>query len=199
MPFASGEAPEDGKADAADPRVVPRRPDARAAEPRAAANEPRPADAPRRPTDVARRPESRIPSPPRRNDAQRRGPEPAANRRMDPPRPIDEEASRPDDTLREPLPPPVADDMEADAEAPAAAQPLQRPRAAERLRNRFAANDDRRMPGAQYGLQRRPSRLIYPTAAIASAAWAIGVLIFVLTTGRLRIDRRRNPRRSTSA
>ncbi len=62
----------------------------------------------------------------------------------------------------------------ADAAAEADVAPTPRPRAAEQRRGRFAANDDRRPVGAS--MQRRPSRLIYPTAAVLSAAWAIFVV-----------------------
>ena len=56
-----------------------------------------------------------------------------------------------------------------------------RPRA-ERGRSRFAANDDRR---SATPYQRRPSRLIYPTAAALSVAWAVLVLAYAMSTGGL--------------
>src|SRR5437868_1494676 len=127
----------------------------------------------RRSGELAQRQQgSRFPAPPRREGSRRAidaaGPSP---RRSEPPRPEDEIA---DDEER------IAASLREDDRDQA---PPPRPRAADRLRSRFAANDDRRSATSQLGQQRKPSRLIYPVAAILSAGWAVIVLAFVLTSG----------------
>src|SRR6185295_1035700 len=64
---------------------------------------------------------------------------------------------------------------ETEAQAPV------RARTAEPRRSRFAANDDRR--GSSAGMQRRPSRLIYPTAIGVSLLWAAFVVVYAMSTG----------------
>src|SRR6478752_275319 len=114
--------------------------------------------------DVAQRSQgSRIPAPPRRSENPRRAADIAApaTRRGDP-RLIDDDVDDDERVARS--------DAASEDDADQAPPPL-RPRAAERLRGRFAANDDRRLASTQLGLQRKPSRLIYPIAGILSAGW----------------------------
>src|SRR5205814_6457544 len=146
-----------------------RRGDLRATDPRG--------EATRRGSDLTQRPQaSRIPAPPRRGDAARRAAEAGgpSSRRSEPVYADDDIAANDERSMRGAS---SRDDQFDDAPAPP------RPRAAERLRSRFAANDDRRLASSQFGLQRTPSRLIYPVAAILSAGWGVIVLAFVLTRG----------------
>ncbi|HWA84795.1 MAG TPA: hypothetical protein VG710_01120, partial [Opitutus sp.] len=158
LDYAPDEAPAATGTDDAAAERRDRRSEARAAAEAARRSESqRRSEGTRIPAPPARRPEGA--PPPRREEPRREEP-----RREDPPRRVAEAPAR----------------AFADAPPEVEAPPSPRVRAAEARRSRFAANDDRRTVA---GPMRRPSRLIYPTAIVLSAAWALFVVVYAMSTG----------------